>query len=226
MTQYVRRGAPCRGLGAFAAWPLAVTIAVADFTLAVRRVALDVSNTRWLARGVFSAAVAVVILALTTAPGVAADPNSGACGLICNGANGVSGGTPGEADGQGGGVQLGNGGNGATSNGGAGGVGGNANVMGNGGGGGGGGAGGVFTNVTINAAITGGAGGAGGQGGITFGAGGGGGDGGAGIIGGGSLSINAAVTGGAGGAGGSAGGTSLVSVAKRLHLFRGVSVSQ
>lgn len=41
------------------------------------------------------------------------DPTSGACGLICNGADGVGGGTLAQADGQGGGLIFGDGGNGA-----------------------------------------------------------------------------------------------------------------
>src|ERR1700730_5869989 len=72
----------------------------------------------------------------------AADPTGGACGLICNGANGVGGGSLTSADGQGGGIFFGNGGNGATDAAGQGGVGGNADFFGNGGNGGGRGPGG------------------------------------------------------------------------------------
>ncbi|HEY9304983.1 MAG TPA: hypothetical protein VIO95_11900, partial [Mycobacterium sp.] len=66
----------------------------------------------------------------------AADPTGGACGLICNGANGISGGSLSDANGQGGGIFFGNGGNGATDAAGQGGVGGNADFFGNGGNGG------------------------------------------------------------------------------------------
>jgi hypothetical protein len=88
----------------------------------------------------------------------AADPTAGACGLICNGADGVGGGTLAQADGQGGGLFFGNGGNGATDLAGQGGSGGDAGWWGNGGNGGNGAAGG--------------AGGDGGAGGLFFGNGG------------------------------------------------------
>ncbi len=66
----------------------------------------------------------------------AADPTGGACGLICNGADGTGGGSLTAADGQGGGIFFGNGGNGATDAAGQGGDGGNADFFGNGGNGG------------------------------------------------------------------------------------------
>ncbi len=43
------------------------------------------------------------------------DPTAGACGLICNGADGVGGGAMAQTDGQAGGLLFGNGGNGATA---------------------------------------------------------------------------------------------------------------
>ncbi|MFZ0907375.1 MAG: hypothetical protein WAN71_26590, partial [Mycobacterium sp.] len=97
----------------------------------------------------------------------AADPTGGACGLICNGANGVGGGSLSDADGQGGGLFFGNGGNGATDAAGQGGAGGNAGDWGNGGNGGNG--------------ADGGAGGDGGTGGEFYGTGGDGGTGGTGV---------------------------------------------
>ena len=70
----------------------------------------------------------------------AADPaNTGAfgeCGLICNGNNGVGGGSLADATGQGGGLLFGNGGNGATDSAGVGGAGGDAGAWGTGGNGG------------------------------------------------------------------------------------------
>ena len=62
----------------------------------------------------------------------AAISSVGACGLICNGADGVGGGTLAQADGQGGGIWFGDGGNGATDAAGDGGSGGDA-VIGQGG---------------------------------------------------------------------------------------------
>lgn len=90
------------------------------------------------------------------AAAVANDPNS--CGLICDGANGVGGGSLTPADGQGGGLFFGNGGNGATDAAGQGGDGGNAGWWGDVG------AGGAGADV--------GAGGNGGTGGLFFGNGG------------------------------------------------------
>ena len=58
------------------------------------------------------------------------------CGLICDGANGVGGGTLTAADGQDGGLLFGYGGNGATDAAGQGGIGGDAGLWGNGGDGG------------------------------------------------------------------------------------------
>src|SRR5271155_129811 len=128
----------------------------------------------------------------------AADPaNTGAageCGLFCNGANGVGGGTLAEADGQGGGLFFGNGGTGATDSAGVGGAGGDAGWFSTGGDGGAGGAG------------TGGAGGDGGTGGLFFGNGGDGGAGGSGVAGNpGTLGSFAGAGTGLGGNGGNAG---------------------
>jgi hypothetical protein len=117
----------------------------------------------------------------------AADPTGGACGLICNGADG----TAASPDGQGGGLWFGNGGNGftydATSDPSGtpmdGGAGGNAGWWGNGGDGGDG--------------FAGGDGGAGGTGGLYWGNGGNGGDG--------SEALTSGTAGGDGGAGGSVG---------------------
>src|SRR5581483_6993525 len=66
----------------------------------------------------------------------AADTTGGACGLVCNGADGTPDGTLAQADGQGGGVWFGNGGNGVTDADGVGGRGGDAGGWGNGGNGG------------------------------------------------------------------------------------------
>src|SRR5580693_6727292 len=63
----------------------------------------------------------------------AASSVGGACGFICNGADGVGGGTLADADGQGGGILFGNGGDGATDSAGDGGTGGDALYFGNGG---------------------------------------------------------------------------------------------
>src|ERR1700722_16235111 len=112
----------------------------------------------------------------------AASAAGGACGLICNGADGVGGGSLADATGQGGGIFFGNGGDGATDALGQGGAGGDALYFGNGGGGGGGGAGGE-----------------GGNAGLFFGNAGDGGNGGAGVAGG------IGEVGGDGGAGGNAG---------------------
>src|ERR1700744_3724030 len=103
----------------------------------------------------------------SAAQGLAADSSAaGACGLICNGADGTGDGSLADADGQGGGLLFGNGGNGATDSAGDGGTGGDAGYWGNGGDGGDG--------------ADGGGGGDGGLGGPFFGNGGGGGYGGAG----------------------------------------------
>ncbi|MCV7328589.1 hypothetical protein H7J81_00560, partial [Mycobacterium cookii] len=115
----------------------------------------------------------------------AASSASGACGLICNGSDGVGGGSLTAADGQGGGIFFGNGGNGATDALGQGGTGGDAGAWGNGGDGG--------------AGANGGDGGAGGNAGTFFGNAGSGGNGGAGVAGG------IGQVGGDGGAGGNAG---------------------
>src|ERR1700744_368679 len=125
----------------------------------------------------------------SAAQGLAADSSAaGACGLICNGADGTGDGSLADADGQGGGLLFGNGGNGATDSAGDGGTGGDAGYWGNGGDGGDG--------------ADGGAGGDGGLGGLFFGNGGDGGNGGAGVAGGiGELGGN----GGAGGDGGTVG---------------------
>src|ERR1700722_395661 len=115
----------------------------------------------------------------------AASAVGGACGLICNGADGVGGGSLADAAGQGGGIFFGNGGDGATDALGQGGAGGDALYFGNGGDGG--------------VGADGGAGGDGGNAGLFFGNAGDGGDGGAGVAGG------IGEVGGDGGAGGNAG---------------------
>jgi len=120
---------------------------------------------------------------------LAADPTTSACGLICNGADGTGGGTLAEADGQGGGLFLGNGGDGVTDAAGQGGNGGEAGWWGNGGAGG--------------AGADGAAGGNGGAGGLFDGNGGNGGTGGNGTM--------ANPAGGAGGAGGDTGALSFFS---------------
>src|ERR1700727_3235736 len=114
----------------------------------------------------------------------AASAVGGACGLICNGADGVGGGSLADATGQGGGIFFGNGGDGATDALGQGGGGGDALDFGNGGDGG--------------VGADGGAGGDGGNAGLFFGNAGDGGNGGGGV--GGGIGEN----GGHGGAGGDA----------------------
>jgi YVTN family beta-propeller protein len=113
------------------------------------------------------------------------DPTSDACGFICNGVDGTGDSSLAAANGQDGGLWLGDGGNGATDAAGQGGVGGDASSLGNGGDGGNGADGGV--------------GGAGGTGGLFGGDGGNGGAGGNGVVG-----VNGG-DGGNGGAGGNAG---------------------
>ncbi|HEY9303341.1 MAG TPA: hypothetical protein VIO95_03520, partial [Mycobacterium sp.] len=119
-----------------------------------------------------------------------ADPGATAasCGVICNGANGVGGGSLAQADGQDGGIFAGNGGNGATDAAGQGGSGGNAGEFyGNGGNGGNGADGAAGANGATGAT------GSAGQSGLNDGTGGNGGAGGNGL------------NGGAGGNGGDAG---------------------
>jgi hypothetical protein len=112
---------------------------------------------------------------------------TGLADLICNGADGVGGGSLAQADGQAGGLIYGDGGNGATDAAGQGGTGGNGGYLfGNGG------EGGPGANATTPGG-DGGAGGPGGNAGLLFDDGGNGGDGGAGAVDG---------SGGAGGTGG------------------------
>lgn len=131
----------------------------------------------------------------TQALPAAATTSSGPCGLICNGADGVAGGSLAEADGQDGGWLFGNGGDGATDADGNGGAGGDAGLFGAGGDGGDGAAGangepGVDSTTPGvpggdgEAGGAGGSGGDGGRGGWLWGNGGDGGNGGAGGVGG------------------------------------------